>query len=214
MSEKIRVSLYEDNEALRDSMSKLLSLDSTFELRGSYPNAVKILENVKENKPDVIVMDIDMPGISGIQAVGMVRKSHPEIKVLMQTVFDEENKIFDSICAGAVGYMLKNTRPKEILQAIREASSGGSPMTPTIATKVLKVFRQYSPPPSEEQIDLSEREKEVLAALTRGLSYKMIAESCAISIDTVRFHIKRIYEKLHVHSMTEAVSKALRERLI
>ncbi|MBS4065690.1 MAG: response regulator transcription factor, partial [Chitinophagaceae bacterium] len=143
-----------------------------------------------------------------------VHKKYPDIKIMMQTVFDDEEKIFNSICAGAVGYMLKKTKPLDILEAIREANHGGAPMTPAIAVKVLKMFRQYSPSASDEKINLSDREKEVLGALTQGKSYKMIAEICSISIDTVRFHIKNIYEKLHVHSMTEAVSKALRERLI
>jgi DNA-binding NarL/FixJ family response regulator len=164
--------------------------------------------------PDVILMDIDMPGITGIEAVTKIHAAYPEIKILMQTVFDDEERIFHSICAGAVGYMLKQTKPLDMLQAIREAAQGGSPMSPAIATKVLKMFRQYSPVSSDEKIILSEREKEVLSALTQGKSYKMIAEICSISLDTVRFHIKKIYDKLHVHSMTEAVSKALREKLI
>jgi DNA-binding NarL/FixJ family response regulator len=211
---KIRVALYEDNSYMRESLSKLLEVFPEFELTSAYANAMNILENVREHSPEVILMDIDMPGISGIEAVEKVHGEYPEIKILMQTVFEDEEKIFSSICAGAVGYMLKKTKPLEILEAIREAKQGGSPMTPVIATKVLKMFRQYSPPSKDEKINLSDREKEVLSALTQGKSYKMIGESCSISIDTVRFHIKRIYEKLHVHSMTEAVSKALRERLI
>ncbi len=212
--QKIKVALYDDNASLRDSLSKLLAVYPEFELTGAYPNATNILANIEAAQPDVIVMDIDMPGISGIDAVQMVHKKYPHIKIMMQTVFEEEEKIFSSICAGAVGYMLKKTKPADILEAIREAGKGGSPMTPAIATKVLKMFRQFSPAASDEKINLSDREKEVLSALTQGQSYKMIAECCAISIDTVRFHIKNIYEKLHVHSMTEAVAKALKERLI
>ena len=212
---KIRVSVYEDNSALREGLCSLLSVYPDFELAGNYPNALKILQNVERDLPDVILMDIDMPGSPGIEAVYQVYGKHPEIKILMQTVFDDEEKIFNSICAGAVGYMLKSTKPSDMLQAIREASEGGSPMTPAIATKVLRMFRQFSPPVADDAaVSLSDREKEVLAELTRGKSYKMIAEHCGISIDTVRFHIKNIYEKLHVHSMTEAVSRALRERLI
>lgn len=211
---KIRVALYEDNHALRESLSTLFELFPEFELTGAYPNPMRILENIKDRKPDVIVMDIDMPGMNGIEAVTLVHKNFPDIKVLMQTVFDDEEKIFKSICAGAVGYMLKKTKPLDIIEAIKDANLGGSPMSPAIATKVLKMFRQYSPPKANEKINLSEREKEVLLALTQGKSYKMIAEVVDISLDTVRFHIKNIYDKLHVHSMTEAVSKALREKLI
>ena len=211
---KIRVALYEDNAALRDSFSKLLEVFPEFELTGAYPNAINIVSDIQASTPEVILMDIDMPGISGIEAVGKIHKKFPQIKILMQTVFEEEDKIFDSICAGAVGYLLKKTKPLELLEAIKEARQGGAPMTPIIATKVLKMFRQYSPPVSDEKINLSEKEKIILSALTEGKSYKMIAETCNLSIDTVRFHIKNIYEKLHVHSMTEAVSKALKERLI
>jgi DNA-binding NarL/FixJ family response regulator len=213
-TQRIRVSLYEDNTALRESLCQLIGVYPEFQLAGAYPNAMNILNNIETDRPDVIVMDIDMPGISGVEAVEKVHKKHPGISIMMQTVFDDEDKIFSSICAGAVGYMLKKTKPADILEAIRQADSGGSPMSPSIATKVLKMFRHYSPPVADESINLSEREKEVLSALTQGRSYKMIAEGCGISLDTVRFHIKKIYEKLHVHSMTEAVSKALRERLI
>jgi DNA-binding NarL/FixJ family response regulator len=210
----IRVMLFEDNTPLRESLSRLIELYPEFTLAGAYNNALNILAHVNACKPDVILMDIDMPGISGIEAVELVHRSHPGTRVLMQTVFDDDDKIFRSICAGAVGYILKQSKPTDILQSIREAHEGGSPMTPEVATKVLKMFRQYSPPTPDQKISLSDREKEVLSALTLGKSYKMIAESCTISIDTVRFHIKNIYEKLHVHSMTEAVSKALREKLI
>jgi len=212
--EKIKVALYEDNSALRDSLSSLISVFPEFVLTGAYPNALQIIENTKENTPEVILMDIDMPGITGIDAVLQLHKEFPEIKVLMQTVFDDNDKVFRSICNGAVGYLLKKTPPLQMLQAIKDAHSGGAPMSPTIAQKVLGMFRQQSPLTSQEEIKLSAREKEILTHLTNGLSYKMIAESCEISIDTVRFHIKKIYEKLHVHSMTEAVSKALRDKLV
>ena len=215
MSEKkIKVAIYDDNKALCESLSQLIESDTDFELSGVFNNPLNILENISKNKPDVILMDIDMPGMTGIEAVALVHKKFPEIKVLMQTVFDDDEKVFNSICSGAVGYLLKKTKPLQMLEGIKEASKGGAPMTPSIATKVLKMFRQYSPPPTDEKINLSEREKEVLGSLTKGQSYKMIAAGCNLSIDTVRFHIKNIYEKLHVHSMTEAVIKALKEKLI
>ena len=213
-AQKIKVALYEDNNNLRTSLSKLLESFPEFELTGAYPNAMSILENIEMHAPEVIVMDIDMPGISGIEAVEKVHKVYPGIRIMMQTVFDDDDKIFRSICAGAVGYMLKKTKPQGILEAIKEVREGGSPMTPAIAIKVLKTFRQYSPPSGDDRINLSEREKDVLSALTQGQSYKTIAETCSISIDTVRFHIKNIYEKLHVHSMTEAVAKALKDKLV
>ncbi|HEY6162496.1 MAG TPA: response regulator transcription factor [Bacteroidia bacterium] len=210
---KIRVSIYEDNHALRKSLAALIGSDSELELAGAFANPVNIVEETKEHFPDVMIMDIGMPGMSGIEAVALVKKHFPEIKVVMQTVFDDEQNIFHSVCAGAVGYLLKNTPPQQILDSLKLAAQGGAPMTPVIATKVLTLFRQYHAPASAD-VDLSTREKEILSSLAKGSSYKMIAAEHSISIDTVRFHIKNIYEKLHVHSMTEAVSRALREKLI
>ena len=212
--QKIKVSLYEDNNSLRDSLSKLITAFPEFALTGAYANATNILENIKSDPPDVILMDIDMPGISGIDAVELVKDKYPRIRIIMQTVFDDNDRIFRSICAGAVGYVLKKKTPGEILEAIREGYNGGAPITPSIALKILSMFKDHLVPVKNKEIDLSEREKEILWHLTKGLSYKMIAETCGISIDTVRFHIKHIYEKLHVHSMTEAVAKALKDRLV
>ena len=212
--EKIRVCIFEDNEALRKSLSDLISIDTELEFAGSFPNALHLLDDIEKNKPQVLLMDIGMPGISGIEAVALVRKEFPDVKVIMQTDFDDDNKVFQSICGGAVGYLLKKTPPLQMLEAIKQAADGGAPMSPSIATKVLQLFRQHHVPKENEIIDLTVREKEILTSLTQGMSYKMIAAAHAISIDTVRFHIKKIYEKLHVHSMTEAVSKALREKLI
>jgi|ERR1051325_343038 DNA-binding NarL/FixJ family response regulator len=215
MARKIKVTLYDDNNSLRKSLEQLIQTYPDFELAGSFPNPLHILENTKEKTPDVILMDIDMPGMTGIEAVGLVHKNFPNVKVVMQTVFDEDEKIFESICNGAVGYILKKTPPLQILDSIKQAKAGGAPMTPTVAIKILKMFRQQPPPPEEKnKVDLSSREQEILSALTKGMSYKMIAEEIKIGIDTVRFHIKNIYEKLHVHSNTEAVSRALKEGLI
>jgi DNA-binding NarL/FixJ family response regulator len=214
MSEKkIRVSVYEDNNALRKSLAALIRSDKELELAGAYADPMNIVEETKEQMPDVMIMDIGMPGMSGIEAVALVKRNFPEVRVVMQTVFDDEQNIFHSVCAGAVGYLLKNTPPRQILDSLKLAAQGGAPMTPVIASKVLSLFRQYNAPPREE-VDLSAREKEILSSLSKGSSYKMIAAEHSISIDTVRFHIKNIYEKLHVHSMTEAVSRALREKLI
>ena len=214
MEKKLKVAIYEDNPALRASLVALIRCEPGFELTGNYPNPATILKDLEENKPDVVLMDIEMPIMTGIEAVALVHKKFPEIKVVMQTVFDDDHKVFHSICNGAVGYMLKNTLPSLIIDSIRLAAEGGAPMTPSIATKVLTLFRQQHVPRDKADSDLSIREKEILSSLTKGNSYKMIALELAISIDTVRFHIKNIYEKLHVHSMTEAVSKALKENLI
>lgn len=209
----IKVALYEDNAALRCSLSKLFEASFEFDFIGAYAEATLLIENCQYRKPDVILMDIEMPGISGIEAVRKLQLSYPEIKVLMLTVFEDNESIFQSICHGAIGYILKKEDPLEIIKAVIEAHDGGAPMTPLIATKVIEMFRRQAPQPLATN-DLSEREREILALLARGFSYKMIANERAISIDTVRFHIKKIYEKLQVHSMTEAVSKAIKNKWV
>jgi DNA-binding NarL/FixJ family response regulator len=211
---KIKVSVYEDNNSLRDSLCRLIAANADFSLAGAYPNANSVVENTADQQPDVILMDIDMPGISGIEAVALVKSNYPEVKVIMQTVFDDNEGIFRSICAGAVGYILKRKSAAGILDAIREGYGGGAPITPSIALKILSMFKTHATPVNAMTVDLSDREREVLSNLTKGLSYKMIAEACDIKLDTVRFHIKNIYFKLHVHSMTEAVAKALKEGLV
>jgi len=181
------------------------------ELTGALADANNIIEDLSKAEPNVILMDIEMPGISGIEATRLIKSAFPNIIVLMQTVFEDEDKVFDSIIAGASGYLLKKTSPEKIIESIREAASGGSPMTPIIAAKVLQFFQQNQP---KNEYSLTEREKSILGLLVEGLSYKMIAAQENISYHTVNSHIRKIYEKLHVHSLGEAISKALKEKLI
>ena len=209
----IRIALYDDNDEFCKSMKGLFASFEDLQFLEAYPNAAHILDNCNAQKPDVILMDIDMPGLSGIEAVRLLRTQYPCIKVLMLTVFDENHKIFESICNGADGYMLKKSGPIAILDAVREAYHNGAPMSNSIAAKVLHMFRTNAQQKNEGN-QLSDREKEILSHLTKGFTYKMIAAECQISIDTVRFHIKNIYDKLHVHSMTEAVSKALKNKWV
>jgi len=159
-------------------------------------------------------MDIEMPNVDGIQGVTLIKKKHPEIAVIMQTVFEDDDKIFTSILAGANGYILKKTSPEKIIEAIREAAEGGAPMTPAIASRVLKFFKEITPQEKSNPYELSDREKEVLSLLVDGLSYKMIAQKSGISYHTVNAHVRHIYDKMHVHSLGEAVGKALREGLV
>ena len=159
-------------------------------------------------------MDIQMPGTNGIEGVKIIKQHFPEIKMIMYTVVEDDEKIFASICHGASGYLLKNTPPARLLQAIVEVSEGGAPMTPAIAEKVLEKFRSQPHTSSKELNNLSIREKEILECLVEGMSYKMISARCKISIDTVRFHIRNIYEKLHINSKSEAVAKVLRRDFI
>ena len=209
----IRVSIYEDNDDLRESLSYLMLGTGTLELMGAYPDCSKVMENCVVAKPDVILMDIDMPGISGIEATAMVKASFPEINILILTIFEDKSKVFDALCAGATGYMLKKSSAVEIIEAIGELHNGGSPMTGEIARKVFEFFA--SPAISiNNDYSLSARELDILKCLVEGDSYKMIADSCCISIGTVRFHINNIYKKLHVNSKSEVVIKAMKERLI
>lgn len=217
MENATRVLIYEDNADLRDSLSHLLTGSPGLELVGALGNCTQAEADVARLRPDVVLMDIDMPGLSGIEGLRRIKGVAPQINVVMLTVFEENNRVFDAICAGADGYLLKKTEPSRLLEAIGEVRAGGAPMTPAIARQVLRLFPRgpvRSTGPTEEQhAVLSAREQEILGLLVEGYSYKMIAADRGISIDTVRSHIKKIYEKLHVRSMTEAVSKALREGL-
>jgi DNA-binding NarL/FixJ family response regulator len=209
----IRVCLFEDNEKLRDSLFKLVNRSPGFVCTGAYPNCDNLIENIKANRPDVVLMDIEMPGISGIEGVAMIKERFPEVKVIMETIFDDDNKIFNSICAGAEGYILKNTLPAQILEAIKELHQGGSPMSPSIANRVLKMVKGNTIHRTGD-IDLTDREKEILSCLVDGMSYKLIADNCTISIETVNAHIKNIYRKLQVHSKSEAVAKAIKGKIV
>lgn len=213
-----RVLIYEDNADLRASLGQLLSADPSLELVGSLPNCTAVTTDVARLQPDVVLMDIDMPGMTGIEGLKRLKAVRPETLVVMLTVFEENNRVFDAICAGADGYLLKKTPPAKLLDAISEVRAGGAPMTPAIARQVLRLFpaspaRVQAGSQAEPTDALSAREHEILKLLVEGYSYKMIAADRNISLDTVRSHIKKIYEKLHVHSMTEAVSKALRQGL-
>ena len=211
----IKVALFEDNKDLREGLRYVLNATTGFTCVGAYANCHNLIDRLKEDIPDVVLMDIQMPGMSGIEAAAIIRQEFPLLPVLMQTVFEDESKVFAAICAGANGYILKNTPPAKFMEAVKEVAEGGSPMTPSIAAKVLKMFRDQNPKvDSITDFDLSIREKEILALLVEGFSYKMIADKLFISYETVHSHVKKIYQKLHVKSVNEAVSKALRNKLI
>lgn len=208
-----RILLYDDNEALRISMEALIGEQPDFDLLAAMPNADTVETDIKELKPDVVLMDIDMPNVNGVAAVKKIRNVNEQLPIIMLTVFDDNENIFNAICAGASGYILKRYATEEIPNAIRNVLTGGAPMTGSVARKVLQMVPQAKNSEAEKN-DLSKRETEILQFLVNGYSYKMIAGELNVSIDTVRFHIKKIYDKLHVHSATEAVSKALRDKLI
>lgn len=212
--EDIKVSVFEDNKHLRESLGFILGNSAGFKVVGMNPDANNVLLLVEQQKPDVVLMDIQMPGISGIEAVKLIKQKFPETRIIMQTVFEDDDNIFNAICNGASGYILKNTPLEKYLDSIKEAFNGGAPLTPIIATKVLAKFKSSNVPQTHPEFDLSDREKEVLEYLVKGLSYKQIADKCCISYDTVRFHMKKIYQKLHVASMTEAVAMALKHKIV
>ena len=210
----IRLLLYEDNQQLRESVSALIGLSPDFNLEGSYGDVSRVVEQVQEVKPEVILMDIDLPGMNGIEAVKKIRSFNPGVYVLMLTVFDDNKHVLDAICAGASGYLLKKYLPEKLIDAIHEVRNGGAPMSPGIARLVIAQIQQQTPSDNQNRYQLTAREKEILASLSKGNSYKLIAAQFDISIDTVRTHIKHIYDKLQVRSQTEAVSKAIHERLV
>jgi len=210
----IKVVIFEDNTNLREGLRILIRGSHGFECAGAFPNCDHLMKNIIDTKPDVVLMDIEMPGTSGIEAVKMIKHNFPEIKVLMETIFEDDDKVFQSVCNGAEGYILKSTPPVQILSAIKEIYEGGAPMTPSIASKVLAMFKKYTSPSIPDSSHLSERESEVLKLLVEGMSYKRIAENCFISPETVRGHIKNIYKKLQVHTKSEAVVKAIKKNIV
>lgn len=210
----IKVAIFEDNKSLRSGLFQLINGSDGFTCAGAFEDCLNLLNDIEDTKPDVVLMDIQMPGINGIEAVSILREKYPDLKILMQTIFEDSEKIFQSILAGASGYILKNTSPSRILEFIKETNEGGAPLSPSVATKVLKMITQQSPVTNKNSFNLSDREKEILSCLVKGMSYKLIAEACFISIDTVRGHIRSIYEKLHVHSKGEAVATAIRSNIV
>lgn len=215
----IRIAIFDDNKNIRDSIALLLKTDNNLEVAGSFSNVFDCVEDVKKCRPDVVLMDIEMPGMNGIEAVTLLKKQIPNVSILMQTVFEDDDRVFDSICAGASGYILKNQLNTKLISFINELQHGGSPMSPSIARKVLLKMQQVADvvrpnTESANNYQLTSREKEVLACIVNGLSHKMIADELNISYETVRSHVKNIYEKLHVASVTQAVSKAMKEKLV
>lgn len=211
----IRVAIFEDNKLIRDAYEAILNGTQGFRCTGVFPDGGNLELAVKKSSPDVILMDIEMPGTDGISATGFISKIFPDIKILIQTVFEDDERIFAAICAGASGYILKSNGLSKLLEAIIEVYNGGSPMSPAIAGRVLKLFQKFAPvtaPPG--QYSLSEREKEILSLMVEGLDLRSIAERHFISYETVRTHVKKIYRKLHVTSASEAVALAIKQHIV
>jgi DNA-binding NarL/FixJ family response regulator len=209
----INVLIYEDNAQMRDSLTMLLDGTEGLHVVGAFRDCLTAAAQVTQLRPDVILMDIDLPLTNGIEGVRRIREVNSVVKIMMLTVFDDNQNIFDALQAGANGYLLKKTPPAKLIEYVQDVQSGGAPMTSSVATQVLQMFaRQYAAAPPE--YNLSDREKAVLQLLVNGYSYKMIATEMLIAVDTVRSHIRHIYEKLHVNSKSEAVAKAFRDNII
>lgn len=207
----IRIVIVEDNKTIRDGLTVLMNATNGLKCVAGYWDCESMLGNIKEDNPDLMLMDIGLPGMSGIEGIKRVKETFPEMVILVLSVYEDDENIFDAICAGASGYLIKKTPPARLIEAIQEAHAGGSPMTSHIARRVVKFFQENLRFTDDNDVNLSDREKQILSNLAKGQSYKMIADSICISIDTVRYHIRNIYKKMHVHSQSEAVAKALRK---
>jgi len=209
-----RILVYDDNKGRQEALKLLIGNSNDMEFVGARENCNTVEDDISDMHPDVVLMDIDMPGVNGIEGLKRIRKCAPAIFIIMQTVFEDEEKIFAAIHAGAHGYFLKKTPPGRLIEGIRDVLEGGAPMTPSVARKVLEMFQQQPTNTVTNHFDLTSREVEILSMLTKGMSYKMIADAGGITFHTVNSHLKKIYEKLHVHSATEAVAKAIDQRLV
>jgi DNA-binding NarL/FixJ family response regulator len=208
----IKIAIVEDNHYLREGLTQLINGTQGFKCVGAFVDATDIVHHIRRTAPEVVLMDIDLPSkMNGIEATFQIKEHFPTIFTIIQTVFEDKSKIFQAIKAGASGYLLKSTPPAKLLEAIQDVMAGGSPMTPTIAYKALEMFRQAdipSPYNTHASLDqLTDRQKEILNSIVRGKSYKMIAEELFISVDTVKFHVKNIYEILQIHSRHELAAR-------
>jgi DNA-binding NarL/FixJ family response regulator len=210
----IRIAIFDDHRERREALKLLISLQEGMLCAGDYDDCSDLVDNLRSHPVDVVLMDIDMPGIGGIDGVKLLRRYYPKVYVIMQTVFEEDDKIFNCLLAGAHGYLLKKAPNGKIVEAIREVVEGGAPMSPSIARRVLNHFSDKSTRPKEEEYNLSKREAGILSLLVKGYSHKMAAAELNLSIFTINNHVKSIYQKLHVHSVSEAVASAIRNNIV
>lgn len=211
---EIKVAIFEDNKLVRDALEAILNGTPGYTCCGAFADGNRWLQDIKRSEPDVVLMDIEMPGLNGIEVTTQLTAAYPAIKILIQTVFNDSEKIFNALCAGASGYILKNDAPTKYLEAINEVYNGGAPMNPVVAKKVLGFFGNKNViliTPEANDYQLSQREKEILQLMVGGDNYKTIAGKAFISYETVRTHVKNIYKKLHVACRSEAISKAMQQ---
>jgi len=212
-SNTIKVAIIEDRREIRDGLAMLINGTEGFKCTGSYRSMEDALPRIGSDLPDVALCDIGLPGMSGIDGMRILKEKYPNLLLLMLTIYDDDEKIFNALCAGACGYLLKKTPPAKLLEGLREAVDGGSPMSPEVARRVIALFRDIRPP-ERADYELTPHETRLLKLLVEGHNYKTAALELNVSINTISFHMRHIYEKLQVHSKSEAVAKALRDRLV
>jgi len=208
----IKAAIVEDQRDIREGLAMLINGTTGYRCAGSYRSMEEALDRIKSDTADVVLCDIGLPGMNGIEGIRILKERHPGLSLLMLTVYDDDDRIFDALCAGACGYLLKRTSPSRLLESMREAVTGGAPMSPEVASRVITLFREIRPP-ERADYELTPHESRLLKLLVEGHNYTTAAEKLGVSYNTVKFHMRRIYEKLQVHSKSEAVAKALRERL-
>ena len=211
--QNIRVAIIEDQRDIREGLAVMINFTAGFECTGSYRSVEDALRQIGSSLPDVVLSDIGLPGMDGIEGVKVLKEKYPSLTILMLSVYDDNERIFDALCAGATGYLLKKTPPAKLMESLHDAMNGGSPMSPEIARKVVAIFRDFRPP-EQVDYDLTPHELRLLKLLVEGHSYKTAAAELNVSVNTISFHLKSIYEKLQVHSKSAAVAKALQHRLI
>jgi len=209
----ISVALIEDQRNIREGLATLISGTGGFRVQSTFGSIEAALPRIGQESPDIVLVDIGLPGMSGIEGIPMLKERCPQSLILVLSVHDDDDRIFGALCAGASGYLLKNTPPAKLLDSLKEAVNGGSPMSPEVARRVVTLFRKFSPP-ERADYDLTPHESRLLRLLSEGHNYKRAAVELGLSVNTVAFHMKRIYGKLHVHSKSEAVAKAFRKGLV
>jgi len=211
--ELIRTAIVEDRREIREGLAILIGATEGFACTGSYRSMEEALPRIEQDRPDVVLVDLGLPGMSGIEGIRILKQRQPAIRLLVLSIYEDDDRIFDALCAGASGYLLKRTQPARLLESLREAASGGAPMSPEVAQRVIELFRRVRPP-AKADYDLTPHEIRILRLLVDGHNYKTAAAELKLSVNTIAFHFKHIYEKLQVHSKSEAVAKVLRSGLL
>ena len=209
----IRVAIIEDRREIRDGLATIINGTPGFRCTGAYRSIEEALDGLQQQVPDIVLTDIGLPGMSGIEGIRILKELHPNLLVLMLTIYDDDERIFEALCAGASGYLLKNTQPARLLESLREAAAGGAPMSPEVARRVIAIFREFRQPASTTS-ELTAHEVRLLRLFVEGHNYKTAAAELGVTVHTISFHLRSIYDKLQVHSKSAAVAKALRSRLV